>query len=186
MSENFSNQFLIAMPGLAESFFAQTLTFICEHNEFGALGLIVNQPLEMTFDELFAHLGIVDTPDNHSEAVLGGGPVQTDRGFVLHSGAFDDDWSSSLQINDYLRLTTSRDIIEAIACDDGPSQALIALGYAGWAPGQLDSEMAENAWLTVPADRDILFEIPYQERSAAAAAKLGIDLNLLSADFGNA
>jgi len=112
--------------------------------------------------------------------------VQTERGFVLHSYDAERSWTSSLKLSDNLELTTSRDIIEAIAKDEGPTKTLITLGYAGWSPGQLDGEMAANAWLTAPADLDILFEIPYTERSAAAAAKLGIDLNLLTADFGNA
>jgi len=186
MFESLRNQFLIAMPSLSDPNFSHTVTYICEHNEQGALGIVINQPLAMTYAELFAHLDIEDQCSNGPNQLLLGGPVQPDRGFVLHTFSSSQQWASSLPISDSVCLTTSRDILEAIAKGAGPKQVLIALGYAGWAPGQLASELAANAWPTSDADTVVLFELPFEERAEAAAASLGVDLNLIATEFGNA
>ena len=186
MFQSLRDQFLIAMPGLAGSSFSNTITYLCEHNEQGALGIVINQPLQMSIDDLLQHLDIEATGPSGSWPVMSGGPVQTDRGFVLHEPPDGDQWASSLQVSEDVWLTTSRDIIEAIAASTGPRRALVALGYAGWAPGQLDREMSANAWLTSSSDAEILFEMPFEDRAQAAAAQLGIDLNLIATEFGNA
>lgn len=179
------NHFLIAMPALADPNFAHTVTYMCEHNEEGALGIIINRPLELTLGEVLSHMQIeasasVDT----TVPVFFGGPVQPERGFILHSPP--GEWSSSLSITDDIALTTSRDVITAIAHGEGPKRFLLALGYAGWGAGQLEQEMADNAWLSGPADPRLLFEAPVEERWEAAAALLGIDLHLLSSEAGHA
>ena len=186
MFSSLRNQFLIAMPSLAGSGFSNTVTYLCEHNEQGALGIVINQPLGLCMRDLFQHLEINVEGLAAEKPVLAGGPVQTDRGFVLHDYQEDVEWASSLQVSQDVWLTTSRDIIEAIAAGTGPKRCLVALGYAGWAPGQLDSEISANAWLTSDADTEIIFNTPFADRAQAAAAKLGFDLNLIVAEFGNA
>jgi len=179
------NHFLIAMPALADPNFAHTVTFLCEHNEEGALGIIFNRPLELTLGEVLAHMQIEPSASvDISVPVFFGGPVQPERGFVLHSPP--GEWSSSLSITEDIALTTSRDVITAIAHGEGPKHYLLALGYAGWGGGQLEHEMADNAWLSGPADPRLLFETPVEERWEAAAALLGIDLHLLSSETGHA
>lgn len=180
-----SNHFLIAMPSLRDPNFAQTVTYICEHNRDGALGLVINRPTELTLGELMEHMGEKATSkDRASQIVHFGGPVQQDRGFVLHSPL--GQWESSLAITEVLGLTTSRDILISIAEDRGPRKSLIALGYAGWGAGQLEREIAENAWLAGPVEQEILFDLPSEKRWAAAAASLGVDLRLLSGEAGHA
>ncbi|PWG61986.1 YqgE/AlgH family protein [Sediminicurvatus halobius] len=180
-----SNHFLIAMPSLADPNFARTVTYLCEHNEDGALGIVVNRPSEVTLDELLDHMGIdASGLGTRATPVFMGGPVQRERGFVLHPPA--GEWDASLQVAEGICVTTSRDILEAVARGDGPSQFLVALGYAGWGPGQLEQEMAENAWLSGPAAPDIIFERRHDERWQAAAALLGVDLTLLSSQTGHA
>jgi putative transcriptional regulator len=186
MSESLRNHFLIAMPGMEDANFSHSITYLCEHNAEGAMGIVVNRPLEISFDDIFEHLEIPDFAHNHAQRVLSGGPVQTDRGFVLHRRASGQRWQSTLDLTEQIALTTSRDILDAIAHDDGPQDALVALGYAGWGPGQLEREIVENAWLTLPADPDILFEVPLERRAQAAAARLGINLDLLSSARGTA
>lgn len=178
------------MPQLADPGFQQTVTYIVEHNDEGAMGLIINRPLDFPLTRLFDDLGI--TPRAHlreqmerDHPVVYGGPVQTDTGFVLHP-ATERAWDSSALLPDGLRMTTSRDVLEAIALGEGPPQALIALGYAGWDAGQLDAELADNAWLSTPMDVRLLFEVPFSERWHAAARQLGIDLHLLSTQTGHA
>ena len=180
-----TNQFLIAMPGMADPNFAQTVTLVCEHNAQGALGIVINRPLAMTLGDVFAQLGVDATQSKVSgDPVLHGGPVQTDRGFVLHSpGPL---WDSTLPVSDWLHLTTSRDILDALAAGEGPGSAVIALGYAGWDQGQLEHEMSENTWLTMPASEHILFDLPPEERLPAAMALLGIDYASLSEGAGHA
>lgn len=178
------NYFLIAMPSLGDSIFANSVTYICEHNEYGAMGLVVNQPLDISIDEVFDQLDIYDH-EQHSEHVLAGGPVEMNRGFVLHRSA-DQQWQSSLAITAELSLTTSLDILTAIAHNEGPDDCLITLGYAGWGAGQLENEIANNAWLTVPADLDILFHTPCEQRLSKAATMLGVDLSLISPTVGHA
>ena len=180
------NHFLIAMPSLTNPYFFQTVTYICEHDSSGALGIVINRPLQLTVGELLEHLEIPSNGDSNlaSTPVYFGGPVQQEQGFVVHTPI--GDWDATLKITDTLGITTSRDILEAIGDGRGPSRSLIALGYAGWGQGQLEQEMAENTWLSGPADNDILFDSPDKTRWAAAAELLGVDLNLLSSDTGHA
>lgn len=179
------NQFLVAMPGMSDPNFSQTVTLVCEHSAQGALGIIINRPLSMTLGEVFTQLGLDSSRSRiAADSVLQGGPVQTDRGFVLHSPG--PRWDSTLPVSERLHLTTSRDVLDALACGDGPAEAVVALGYAGWDAGQLEAEMAQNAWLTVPADERLLFEIPVAERWQAAGRLLGVNLLHLSSDAGHA
>ena len=179
------NRFLIAMPSLADPNFYQTVTYIGEHNANGALGIIINRPLNLTVGELLAYLQIpVSHPDIAAMPIYSGGPVQPEQGFVVHTPL--GRWGATLPITETIGITTSRDIMHALAGGEDLEQALVALGYAGWGPGQLEREMAENAWLCTPADPNILFHTPSEQRWAAAAALLGVDLNLLSSDAGHA
>lgn len=184
ITSSLRNHFLIAMPALHDPNFDHSVTYICEHNEEGAMGLIINRQLAITMEEVFSQMEIKASArfDSH-QRVHQGGPVQQEHGFVLHSplGA----WEASMQVDDAIGLTTSRDVLTAIAHAEGPPQYLIALGYAGWGPGQLEQEMADNTWLSCPADSRILFELPMEERWSAAAGLLGIDLNLLSTEIGH-
>lgn len=182
---NLTHHFLIAMPTMVDTLFSKTLTYICEHNEQGALGLVINRPTDLTLMNLFKQLGI---PQTVSEAeaipVLFGGPVQLDCGFVLHHPI--GNWQSTLVVNKEVGLTTSLDILKAIANAEGPDQILIAMGYAGWAAGQIEHELAQNAWLTVPATADVLFGLPSEERLPAAMQLLGIQDANISNEVGHA
>jgi len=180
-----TNHFLIAMPAMGDPNFDRTVTFICEHNDDGALGLVINRPMDLDLAEIFSQMSLEsDKGETEAGPILQGGPVQVERGFVIHDG--EKKWESTLVVSDSVNVTTSRDILEAMAAGDGPEQALVAVGYAGWGPGQLEAEMAANAWLTVPANTEILFDIPFDERWRAAAALIGIDLDLLSTEVGHA
>lgn len=180
-----THQFLIAMPALADPNFFQTVVYISEHNPSGALGLVINRPLNLSLGQLLEHLQIAtDRPDLAAMPVFHGGPVQPEQGFVLHSPV--GQWGATLRVTERIGITTSRDILQATARGEGPESLLVALGYAGWGPGQLEQELVENAWLSGPADFDILFHTPSERRWLAAAALLGIDLNLLSTDAGHA
>lgn len=182
---NLTHHFLIAMPRLADSPFERAVVYLAEHNDDGALGLIVNRPLELSVKELFERVDIPFEPAALGEApVYLGGPVQTDRGFVLHRP--QGEWQSSLQVNDDIALTSSKDVLHALASNEGPAEVLIALGYSGWSAGQLEAELAQNAWLTVAADPRILFEVPTSERFSAAMRLLGIDPANLSDTAGHA
>ncbi len=184
-STSLTNHFLIAMPGLRDPNFSRTVTYVCEHTDQGAMGIVINRPTEVTLGELLAQLEIPTRLDwVRDTPVYQGGPVQTDRGFVLHSAgpAFD----STLSITPDISVTTSRDVLEAIAGGEGPERSLIALGYAGWGGGQLEQEMSANAWLSGPADSDIIFRLDVDGRWLAAARLLGVDLNLLSGEAGHA
>ena len=180
-----TNQFLIAMPAMTDANFAQTVTFIWEHNEDGALGIIINRPLQMRLADVFEQLSMPShaSPLGH-QPVMQGGPVQTDRGFVVHhaGGA----WEHTRQVSSRIQVTTSPDILSAMASGVGPETALVALGYAGWSAGQLESELIQNAWLTVPCDERILFDTPYDQRWRAAGRLLGIDLATISPHVGHA
>ena len=188
LSINLTNHFLIAMPNMADPYFAKTLTYVCEHNDQGALGIVVNRPIDMTLQALFERLSLnlkdhayADTP------VYFGGPVQTDRGFVLHLPA--GEWQSTLKVSgvrDAIGLTTSKDILEAVGRGEGPSKMLVSLGYAGWSAGQIEHELKQNAWLTVEATDAILFDIPPDERLSAAMQLLGIDYARLAGQAGHA
>ena len=182
---NFTHHFLIAMPNMADPNFARSLTYICEHNEQGALGVVVNRPIDMTLGALFEQIEIpLQDPLWVSAPVYYGGPVQVDRGFVLHRPA--GTWQSTLAVSQDVALTTSKDILEAVAEGRGPRQLQVSLGYAGWAPGQLEQEIGQNAWLTVPADLDVIFQLPPERRFGAAMELLGIDPARLSDDVGHA
>ncbi len=173
------------MPGMADPNFAHTITYICEHTPEGAMGIVINRPMDISVSEIFDQLNIGDyNREFDDKPVLCGGPVQLERGFVLHPEP--GKWDSTLQIDNGVYLSTSKDILEAIAHDNGPTSSVIALGYAGWGEGQLEEELAENAWLSVKAVPDILFDTPYEERWQAAASLLGVDLSLLSMEAGHA
>jgi putative transcriptional regulator len=179
------DHFLLAMPCLSEGIFSQSITYICEHGESGAMGIIINRPLDLSVSEIFEHLQIDCAGDFSDMPVMAGGPVQMDHGFVLHRYC-DTAWEASLKVTPEITLTTSRDILRAIAQDEGPHDHLIALGYAGWAAGQLEQELADNSWLTLPGSSDIIFSTPADQRLEAAAALLGVDMNLISGQAGHA
>lgn len=184
-STNLTNHFLIAMPQLADPNFHQTATYICEHNQEGAMGLIVNRPLNIQLTDVLEQMEIIATdPACANTPVFYGGPVQVERGFILHSPATA--WESTVAVTDNLAITTSRDILVDIAEGRGPTQYLVTLGYAGWGAGQLEAELGQNAWLSGPADPAILFDVAVEDRWKRAAQDLGVDLNLLSGDSGHA
>ena len=180
-----TNHFLIAMPALADPNFAHTVTYICEHNEKGTMGIVVNRPLDIHLGEMMNQMKIGDVAEAmDNKQVYLGGPVQQELGFVLHNPT--GNWESTINVNDGLAVTTSRDILTAMAHGQGPDKALVALGYAGWGSGQLEREIAENAWLSGPADSNIIFHLSAEKRWEAAAALLGIELQNLSGDIGHA
>lgn len=182
---NLTGHFLIAMPAMVDPHFARTLTLVCEHNDNGALGLVVNRPTDLRLQGLLEQVKIAPAGDGFkSVPVHFGGPVQVDRGFVLHRPI--GQWQSTMGVDGEIGLTTSKDILEAVARREGPEQILVTLGYAGWAPGQLEHELAQNAWLTVPARHDILFDLPAEERLPAAMQLLGVDYANLSDVAGHA
>jgi putative transcriptional regulator len=188
-TSSLANHFLIAMPAMTDPNFSRTLTYVCEHNAEGALGIIVNRPLDINLGTLFERVNMPLTPGENQEKyndlpVFYGGPVQTDRGFVLHRPA--GSWQSTLRVTEEIGLTSSRDILQAM-CDDGePNEILVSLGYSGWAAGQLEWELSQNAWLTVAADPEIIFGLPPEERLPAAMQLLGIDFANLSEFAGHA
>jgi putative transcriptional regulator len=182
---NLTDHFLIAMPAMVDPHFAKSLTFICEHNDQGALGVVVNRPIDMNLHALLEQVSIAPENDTFkSVPVHYGGPVQVDRGFVLHVPR--GEWQSTLAIGAEIGLTTSKDILQAVARGEGPRQILVTLGYAGWAPGQLEHELAQNAWLTVAANPQIIFDVPAEGRLPAAMALLGVDFASLSDTAGHA
>jgi len=184
-SINLTHHFLIAMPNMADPHFSRTLTYICEHNDQGALGLVVNRPIDMTLQALFERLSLPISDNALSDSpIYFGGPVQTDRGFVLHEPA--GSWQATLRVKEAIGLTTSKDILEAVGRGEGPTRMLVTLGYAGWSPGQLEQELSQNAWLTVEARDAILFEVPSEERLPAAMELLGIDFARLQDEAGHA
>ncbi|MGR9115143.1 MAG: YqgE/AlgH family protein [Gammaproteobacteria bacterium] len=179
-----NNQFLIAMPNLTDPGFAHTVTYLCQHNDEGALGIVINRQIDMKLGEIFKQMNIEASSHTASDApVFSGGPVQQERGFVIHCPC--GKWDSSLSISDKIALTTSRDILEAIAVDEGPEQFLVALGYAGWGEGQLEREIIDNAWLNTPCGNEILFHTPVNQRWQAAASQIGININQLTAPAGH-
>lgn len=181
---NLTNHFLIAMPGMTDPFFARTVTYLCQHNPDGALGIIVNRPSELTLADIFEQMQIkLRKPAIGRVPVYFGGPVQPDRGFVLHEA--NGEWNSTLRVSDAIYLTTSRDILEAISEGQGPRKILLALGYAGWGKGQLEREIVENAWLNAPANESIIFGEPAAQRWKAAAELMGVDISLLTAQAGH-
>ena len=179
------NHFLIAMPSLADPNFFHTVTYICEHDDEGAMGIVINRPLEVNLGEVLEYMQIISGhPEVRAQPVLSGGPVQTERGFVLHRPT--GSWNVSMSVTDDIAVTTSRDVLESLAAGEGPRDALVALGYAGWGAGQLEREMADNAWLSGPADPEVIFDTPLEQRWHRAAGLLGVDLNTLSGDIGHA
>ncbi|MDE2259747.1 MAG: YqgE/AlgH family protein [Betaproteobacteria bacterium] len=184
-SVNLTNHFLIAMPALQDSNFSGTLTYICRHDDNGAMGLVVNRPTSLTLENLFNQIDIpLSQEDLGALPVYFGGPVQTDRGFVLHSPV--GHWRSTLSVNDEIGLTTSRDILEEVSRGQPPQGMLISLGYAGWEAGQLENEIKLNSWLTVEARQDVIFNLPAEARFSAALGILGIDRTYLSDEAGHA
>ena len=182
---SFNNQLLIAMPGMADPNFSTTVTLVCEHNADGALGIIINRPLTLNLGGLFKQLDL-----KHADAaiaaapILDGGPVATERGFVLHSPC--DDFEHSVRVSPDIQMTLSRDVLDAIASGHGPDKSIVALGYAGWEAGQLEAEMLANTWLSVPASPELVFDVPFEHRWRVAANVLGIDIGNLSPDAGHA
>jgi putative transcriptional regulator len=182
---NLTGHFLIAMPAMADPNFSKTVTYICEHNEKGALGVVVNRPTDMTLQGLFEQVDIpLESSRLRGLPVHYGGPVQIDRGFVLHKPI--GSWQSTLQVRNDIGLTTSKDILTALGQGEGPAQVLITIGYAGWSAGQIENEIRQNAWLTVDADAGTLFDTPPEGRMSGALGLLGIDLSRLSEQAGHA
>lgn len=183
--DNLENQLLIAMPSLNDSYFDKSVTYICEHNDEGAMGLIINLPVNLTLEELLCQISEDDdSVPKLKEMVLDGGPVSQDRGFVLHSP--QKGWSSSLALSDEVMITTSKDILMALGTEEAPDKYIVTLGYAGWGPGQLEQEIKDNSWLTTPADEEIIFNTPHGMRWQKATEKLGFDIAHLSSDVGHA
>jgi len=195
-SINLTNHFLIAMPNMADPYFSKSLTYVCEHNEQGALGIVVNRPIDMTLQALFERLSLNMKDTARADApIYFGGPVQTDRGFVLHEPA--GEWQATLKVlsagkggtagsDATIGLTTSKDILEAVGRGEGPAKMLVSLGYAGWSAGQIEHELSQNAWLTVEAKDAILFDLPPDERLPAAMNLLGLDYARLADQAGHA
>lgn len=185
---NLANHFLIAMPSMHDPIFGGTVVYVCEHNENGVLGVVINKPTDMTMEVLFDRidLEVSSAAERHleSEPIMFGGPVQDDRGFVLHTpGAH---YSSSLTVTNDVAFTTSIDVLEAVARGQGPERMMVSIGYAGWSPGQLEDELARNGWLTVAADPSIVFDVPIEERYQAAIKLLGFDPLMLNSEAGHA
>ena len=182
-TDSLRGQFLIATPVIESGFFKSTVTYICEHGEAGAMGIVINKPLDLQLADIFEHLNIQPLLSHDEVAVLAGGPMKVDRGFVLHSPGVTYD--ATLKVNDEVWLTTSKDVLVDIASGTGPDQHVVTLGYAGWSAGQLEQEIAENSWLTTPASRDVLFNTQVTEKFAAAGKLLGIDIHLLTQQAGH-
>lgn len=180
-----ARQFLIAMPAMLDPHFARGVTFVCQHDDDGAMGLMVNRPLELRVRDVLGQMGISTEREAFANApVYFGGPVQTERGFVLHVPP--GSYSSTLSITSEISLTTSKDVLEAVAEGGGPEKMLVTLGYSGWSAGQLESEIAQNAWLTVKARPEIIFDMPADEKYEAALKLLGVDTLQLSGQAGHA
>jgi putative transcriptional regulator len=188
-SFNLSNQFLIAMPGMLDESFAGSVVYVCEHSEKGALGLVINKPIDINLKNLFDKVDLsLDREELARQPVFYGGPVQTERGFVLHDKRADDaaQYSSTLSVPGGLDMTTSKDVLEDLAKGSGPKRILITLGYSGWSAGQLEDELGRNGWLTVNADPAIIFDTPVEQRYERALALLGFDPRMLSQEAGHA
>jgi len=184
-TDTLANQLLIAMPGMADPNFSSTVTLICEHNAEGALGIVINRPLTLKLGGLFEQLDVDNVdPNAASDPVLMGGPVGPERGFVLHESTHS--YENSLAISNTINLTLSRDVLDAMASGEGPRRTLVALGYAGWEPGQLENEFLANSWLNVTATTDIVFDLPFADRWSAAAKSLGVDISRLAPNAGHA
>ncbi len=183
-----TNQFLIAMPGMGDDTFSGAVVYLCEHTEAGALGLVINKPIDITLKNLFEKVELeLLAPDLGGQPVYFGGPVQTERGFVLHDEMADQaPYNSTLAIRGGLAMTTSKDVLEALAGGGGPKRLLVTLGYSGWAAGQLEDEIGRNGWLTVDATPEIIFNTPVEQRYGRAVSLLGFDPAMLSQEAGHA
>ncbi len=186
---NLTNHFLVAMPGLKDPYFNHSVIYVCEHTEEGAMGLMINVPIDITVGKMLNQVDIQPVhprlqPDSLNRPVYNGGPVAEDRGFILHKPK--DHYESSVQMADDISVTTSKDILSVLGTEAEPSNYLVALGYSGWNAGQLEEELAENSWLTIEADSDIIFDTPIHERWQKAVSKLGIDVSQLSSQAGHA
>jgi putative transcriptional regulator len=180
-----TDHFLIAMPMLDDPNFSHTVTYVCAHNDDGAMGIVINRPIGIGLGEVLAQMELSSSDPAVAEyPVFQGGPVHRDRGFIIHRPTAN--WESTIRVTEEIGVSTSRDILEAISKGSGPEDKLVALGYAGWGAGQLEQEIAQNAWLSVPATREIIFRTPPDQRWEEAAAQMGIDLNILSNDVGHA
>jgi putative transcriptional regulator len=180
-----TNQLLVAMPGMDDPQFAQTVTLICEHGDKGALGIVLNKPLGMRLSEVLTQMKLPAHSETVAEQiVLSGGPMHQDRGFVLHRPG--GKWESTHKISDSIQVTTSRDVLAAMARGEGPENAFIALGYAQWEAGQLERELKENSWLTLPLNEAVLFDLPYEDRWMAAWRSLGVDVATVAPHAGHA
>ena len=180
-----TNHLLIAMPSLLDPNFAQTVVIICEHTERAALGIVLNKPLPMRLSDVLSQMKLEPSTEHiAAQPVLRGGPVHTDRGFVVHRPG--GQWDHTHKVSETIQVTTSRDVLAAMARGEGPSDAFIALGYAGWESGQLEREIRENAWTSVPVDARVVFDLPYEERWIGAWRLLGIDVDRLSLVAGHA
>jgi len=188
-SIDLTNQFLIAMPGMVDGNFAGTVVYLCEHSDNGALGLVINRPTDINLKNLFERVDLtLERDDLAARPVFYGGPVQTERGFVLHEGLGDDGdhYSSTLKISGGLEMTTSRDVLEALSNGAGPKRVFVTLGYAGWSAGQLEDEISRNGWLSVNADPELIFATPVEQRYDKALSLLGVDRNFLMGEAGHA
>lgn len=186
---NLTNQFLIAMPGMVDGNFAGTVVYMCEHNDKGALGLVINRPIDINLKHLFEKVDLsLDRSDLAERPVYLGGPVQTERGFVLHESLDDEGghYNSTLKIEGGLEMTTSRDVLEALSNGAGPRKVFITLGYSGWTAGQLEEEISRNGWLNVDADPEVIFDTPVEQRYDKALSLLGLQAWMLSPDAGHA
>jgi len=180
-----NNQFLIAMPNLADAEFSHTVSYLCQHNAEGALAIVVNRPMDMTLGAIFDQMNISCLSEQVKKTpIFAGGPVYVDRGFIIHSKT-EGSWDSSISVSDTTNLTSSRDILEAIAENKGPEKYLVALGYAGWRAGQLEQEIMSNAWLNSPYEENILYEVPISQRWMMAASQIGVDITQLTAPAGH-
>lgn len=184
-THSLAGHLLLAMPGMTDPNFHRAVTYICEHGPAGALGIVINKPMSMDVGEVFEQLSLeAEAPLLRAQPVLRGGPVQTERGFVLHETPLK--WDATTNVGHSIYVTTSQDILSDLAAGKGPARILMALGYAGWGAGQLEEEILHNAWLTVPASANIVFETPYEQRWQAAVQSLGIELASLSLEAGHA
>lgn len=185
LQDSLSNQLLIAMPGMVDPNFNSTVTLVCEHNAEGALGIVINRPMNLNLGGLFEQLALNQADQSVANSpILDGGPVGRERGFVLHNptGKFE----SSVTVSPDIHLTLSRDVLDAMAAGSGPQNSLVALGYAGWDAGQLEQEMLHNTWLSVPANPEIIFDVPFTERWSVAAKIIGVDISQMSPHAGHA
>lgn len=183
-NSRFKHQLLVAMPHMADPTFQHSVTYIVEHSDEGAMGLTLNRPVQISLADILSDMDIdIEVPPSEHHLVVAGGPIQQEAGFVVHPA--ETHWHSSVPLSDNLLLTTSRDVLEAIALGEGPSQSLICLGYAGWDAGQLEQELADNAWLSTPANRELILNTPFEQRWQTAAASLGVDMSLIATQAGH-